>query len=514
MRQTGMDPQAHEEELKARALEQLRKPEPRILLTCAKDVQPERVEWLWEGYLPFGKIVGLDGRAGLGKSTLVMDLIARASQGGPMPYDGHTFEPVTVLIAGVEDGWGDTIRPRLDAAEADLARVHFVMPHRPDHIVTIPGDVMELIEAAKKKGAKWLHIDAIMQMLDSDVEANSDHEVRRALATLGQAASAAGILVTFIRHPRKAAALAVNAGGGSVAFTALARVQLFLGAHPEDKDGHIREARRVLAVTKANLTAQPDSLAFMVESAPNGAGRINWLGPVNVAADELANPVISRTKDEKARPKAQAVQFLEAELAEGARVPVNTLKARARKAGLAWRTVERAASQELGVTKERKGFGGGGIWSLPVEDPDEEGCETDTETSTESDSEGDSEEVDSGAIVSLPEARNKGRAILANPSIPAIPATAPIYRKAGGNGGNGAKMARMAGMGGDRGPAGNVVAGALLSPSEPARPVRVVWKNGTESNTTTADPGLSSMKHLIEAIELLDPLPETPEDAA
>ena len=505
-----MDPQAHEEELKAGALEQLRKAEPRILLTCAKDVPPERVEWLWQGYLPFGKIVGLDGRPGLGKSTLAMDLIARASRGGPMPYDGHAFEPVTVLIAGVEDGWGDTIRPRLDAAEADLARVHFVMPHRPDHIVTIPGDVMELIEAAKVNGAKWLHIDAIMQMLDSDVEANSDHEVRRALATLGQAASAAGILVTFIRHPRKAAALAVNAGGGSVAFTALARVQLFLGAHPEDKDGHIRDARRVLAVTKANLTAQPDSLAFTVESAPNGAGRINWLGPVNVAADELANPVIIRTKDEKARPTAQAVQFLEAELAAGTPVPVNTLKARARKAGLAWRTVERAATQELGVTKARKGFGGGGSWSLPVEGADEEGCETDTE----SDSEGDSEEADSGAMVSPSETPNKGRAILANPAIPAIPATAPIYRKAGGNGGNGAKMARMAGMSGDRGPAGNVVAGALLSPSEPARPVRVVWKDGTECNTTTADPGLSDMTHLIEAIELLEPLPETSGDAA
>ncbi|MGH7883251.1 MAG: DnaB-like helicase N-terminal domain-containing protein, partial [Candidatus Dormibacteraceae bacterium] len=88
------------------------------------EVEREEVEWLWWQRLPLGKVVVLDGDPGLGKSTLTLDLAARVSTGGQMP-DGtdSILGGAGVVVLSAEDGLADTIRPRLEAAGADLERV-------------------------------------------------------------------------------------------------------------------------------------------------------------------------------------------------------------------------------------------------------------------------------------------------------------------------------------------------------------------------------------------------------
>jgi hypothetical protein len=88
-------------------------------------VQPQRVEWLWAGRIPRGKLTIIDGDPGLGKSVLTVDLAARVSRGYPMPdgEPGEDREPAGVLILSAEDGLEDTIVPRLVAAGADLSRI-------------------------------------------------------------------------------------------------------------------------------------------------------------------------------------------------------------------------------------------------------------------------------------------------------------------------------------------------------------------------------------------------------
>ncbi|SVD48491.1 uncharacterized protein METZ01_LOCUS401345, partial [marine metagenome] len=81
------------------------------------------VSWLWEGWLPKGKLVLLDGNPGCGKTTIALDLVARLASGRPLP-DGNAVEPVVSLILNPEDGMDDTIVPRLIAADADLDLVH------------------------------------------------------------------------------------------------------------------------------------------------------------------------------------------------------------------------------------------------------------------------------------------------------------------------------------------------------------------------------------------------------
>ncbi|WP_422928803.1 AAA family ATPase [Singulisphaera sp. PoT] len=94
------------------------------MLPNMAQVVSEPVRWLWEGRIPLGKVTLLEGDPGIGKSTLALDLAAKVSQGAQMPYSkaGPSGASDVVLFSG-DDDLGDTVRPRLEAANADLTRI-------------------------------------------------------------------------------------------------------------------------------------------------------------------------------------------------------------------------------------------------------------------------------------------------------------------------------------------------------------------------------------------------------
>src|SRR5688572_28847980 len=80
------------------------------------DVEPEAVQWLWPGRIPLGKLSLLEGHPGIGKSHLTLDFAARVTIGRAFPGDDDAFDRANVVILTAEDGLGDTVRPRLQAA--------------------------------------------------------------------------------------------------------------------------------------------------------------------------------------------------------------------------------------------------------------------------------------------------------------------------------------------------------------------------------------------------------------
>src|SRR5690554_6672987 len=92
-------------------------------LVTLSTVEPQRVEWLWPGHLPRGKLVVIDGDPSAGKSTLTLDLAARVTTGTSWP-DGSACVPGDVLVMSAEDGIEDTVTPRAVAAGADRSRLH------------------------------------------------------------------------------------------------------------------------------------------------------------------------------------------------------------------------------------------------------------------------------------------------------------------------------------------------------------------------------------------------------
>ena len=86
------------------------------------EVDTQTVEWLWEPYIPFGKVTIVQGNPGEGKTTFALRLAAACTTRGTLP-GMKPLPPFQVIYQTAEDGLGDTVKPRLMEAEADLDRV-------------------------------------------------------------------------------------------------------------------------------------------------------------------------------------------------------------------------------------------------------------------------------------------------------------------------------------------------------------------------------------------------------
>lgn len=340
------------------------------IVTCLRDVKPEKVTWLWGGRLPIGKIALLEGPPGLGKSTAALDIAARVSTGAPMPGATERREPAAALIASVEDGEADTIVPRLRAADADLSRCHSFRYR--DRLPTLPDDIGDIERVIRAYHVRLLVLDPLMALLGSETNSYRDQDVRRALGPLAQMADETGCAVLVIRHLNKAqGGPAIYRGGGSIGIAGAARSVLVVGADQDD------EALRHLAVTKSNLAARADTLTYRLECAGHrladiDVARVNWTGTSELTADQLVNQ--SAATDEEQGELADAMRWLEGELADEERESTEITRA-AKAAGIRVRTLERAR-RKLGVDTRRKGFGADGKWYLlPIgrQSPDDGG---------------------------------------------------------------------------------------------------------------------------------------------
>jgi hypothetical protein len=95
-----------------------------VFFKTLAEVQSHPVQWLWEGRVPCGRVTLLDGEPGSGKSLLALDLAARVSRGAAMPLSRvKPPGPADVLLFNDDDSLGDTVRPRLETAGADLTRI-------------------------------------------------------------------------------------------------------------------------------------------------------------------------------------------------------------------------------------------------------------------------------------------------------------------------------------------------------------------------------------------------------
>lgn len=339
-------------------------PAARSVLVLVSSVEAELVQWEWMHRIPRAKVTVLDGDPGLGKSTLALDLAARRTRGLPMPGDERELDPAGAVFLTAEDGIADTLRPRLEAAGADLDRVAVLTAVRDEQgrprLPVIPDDVEHVREAVRKMRARFLVIDPLMAFLNRRVDSHRDQDVRGALALLSDLAERERIAVIIIRHLNKAGGgHPMYRGGGSIGIIGAARAGLLVAPDPRDS------TRRVLAVSKSNLGPIPPSLAYRLVAAGD-TSRLEWEGITDWSAGDLL--AAQRDDGDGAGPREEAEGFLRELLADGP-VRAKRVRAQAEGAGLSWMTVRRAADR-LGVTREKAGghFGGdpGWFWSLKV----------------------------------------------------------------------------------------------------------------------------------------------------
>jgi len=332
------------------------------------EVERETVAWLWQDRIPLGAITLLVGDPGLGKSMLSCRIAAEVSQGAL----GRV--PAKVLMITAEDSVGAVVRPRLEAAGANLEQVLVirVRQDRPEDWVVLPDSVADLEGLIIRHAVGLVVIDPLSAHLADGVNSWRDQSIRRALAPLHRIAEQQGTAVLVIAHLNKSQHDdPLYRIGGSIGLPGAARSVLVFARDPDDPERETGN-RRTLAHSKSSYGRLAPSLVYEVESVPLAdddgeppilTARLAERGDSVHTARDLLSSV-----DAKSRSALDdALEFLREELAGGPQ-PVKSLQARAQALGISDTTLKRAR-RKLGVLHRRSGFGAGSIVSLLLPDP-------------------------------------------------------------------------------------------------------------------------------------------------
>ncbi len=313
---------------------------PITLAEPLSKIRSETIKWLWEPYLPRGKVVLLDGDPGIGKSLLCIDLASRLSRGGPLPNGATANRPQVTLLLNAEDDPNDTTRPRAEAAGADLDRI-IVASLLNRFPLSFPKHLPGLADLVRKHRLDLIVIDPITAFLGRGVAANSEAGVRPMLALFNLLAERQDCTILLVRHLRKASGgKAIHRGLGSIGFVASVRTGLLAAKHPTEP------GRAVFAATKSNLAGAIPTLGYRIATDAAGRAIVEWGEPVDVAADAL-----DQLPPRPLRSRDRAATWLHAELAGGPRRAME-LFAAAAAAGIPERTLNRA-KRELQVRSHR-----------------------------------------------------------------------------------------------------------------------------------------------------------------
>jgi putative DNA primase/helicase len=254
-----------------------------VVLTMA-DVVPESITYLYEPYIPCGKVTLFEGDGGVGKTRCLLAITASITNGlvpGPPSDTKASGTPETVLLLNGEDGAGDTLRPCLEGMGADLGRVKLLtglLTEGGELPLVLDSDGLEQLEnTVEELRPALVIIDPIIQHLGAKVDVYRPNEVRAVLAPLMRIAHVYSCAVVIVRHLNKASASqAIYRGQGSQDFYSAARSVLLIGPDPNNP------IRSVMVHSKCNYAAKGQSQAFSISG-----GIFGWLGPIDMAPQDL-----------------------------------------------------------------------------------------------------------------------------------------------------------------------------------------------------------------------------------
>mgnify|MGYP004512988967 FL=1 len=303
------------------------------------EVQQTEVEWLWYPYIPFGKLTIIQGNPGEGKTFFAMQLVAACTNRKFLPQM-EPFEPFNMIFQTAEDGLGDTVKPRLLSAEADLERVLVI--DDADNPLTLADERIE--NAIRENNARLVIIDPLQAFLGANVDMNRANEVRPIFRRLADVAQAANCAIVMIGHPNKAAgSQSTYRGLGSIDITAVVRSLLFIGKVRTDP------TTRVIVHEKSSLAPPGQSLAFSLGDEKG----FRWIGAYDISAEDLlAGGEGSKTE----LKQEQAAKLIEQFLSEGRKVSIAEINKEAVEREISERTV-RLARNSMGdkIASERQG---------------------------------------------------------------------------------------------------------------------------------------------------------------
>ena len=285
-----------------------RRNEPNLKLINMEQVEIEKIDWLLYPFIPFGKVTIVQGDPGEGKTTMVLQIIAKLTKGeAVLPSDSDesaleektmALEPVNVIYQTAEDGLGDTIKPRLLSAGADCSRVMVIDDD--DQALTMMDARLE--EAIIQTKARLVVLDPIQGFLGPDVDMHRANEIRPLMKRVAVLAEKYHCAIILIGHMNKNSnGKSSYRGLGSIDFQAAARSVLIVGRIKDEPE------IRVLCHVKSSLAPEGKSIAFRLDKDTG----FEWIGEYDISADDLLSG------DNRGKKIHAAKEFLQEVLASG-----------------------------------------------------------------------------------------------------------------------------------------------------------------------------------------------------
>ncbi|MDL2232381.1 AAA family ATPase [Ruminococcaceae bacterium OttesenSCG-928-L11] len=315
----------------------------KLKIITMRDIEAEPVSWLWEPYIPAGKITIIQGDPGDGKTTMALAVAAAVTRGKRIVEGGTaTLAPSAVIFQTAEDGLADTIKPRLEQLGADCGRVHVI--DEDEQSLSLSD---ERIEAAiVKMKAKLFILDPLQAYLGG-ADMHSTNGVRPLMKQLGTVVERTDCAIVIIGH--------LNKKGGKSQYRGLGSIDIYAAARSVLTVGRISDTERAVVHGKSNLAPAGVSLSFELDPVSG----FRWLGERDIGIDDL----LSGKSYQPENQFSKARRLIETTLRNGS-VPAVEIMQAAEEQGISPKTLNRAKSA-LGVISIKRQ--GKWFWELPID---------------------------------------------------------------------------------------------------------------------------------------------------